>query len=70
MGAGPLPRTLKETYAEALMHAEREYRAAQEAVKADDSNENRARYARALCGYDLLQGMFPFVAAGAGDAEA
>jgi hypothetical protein len=40
--------------------AEREYRAAQAVVGKDDSNENRARYARALYEYQQLQRMLPF----------
>ncbi len=65
----PLPRTLREAYAEALRAAEVEFRGAQDALRADDSNEARARYARALAEYDKLQGQFPFIAAGAGDVE-
>ncbi len=67
--AQQLPRTRREIYAEALKAAELEYRTAQDALKTDDSNEARARYARALAEYDKLQGQFPFVAAGAGDVE-
>ena len=52
-----------------LKRAEREYRNAQVAVGEDDSNENRARYSRALYEYDQLQDMFPFVRAGACDAS-
>lgn len=62
-GRGELPRTLRETYAEALKAAEREYRDAQ-------ASGDPARYARALAEYDALQGAFPFVAAGLGDVEA
>lgn len=65
-----VPRLLRETYAEALLQAERAFRESQAVLAADDSDENRARYARALYNYDQLQGMFPFVAAGRGDAEA
>lgn len=64
-----LPRTLREVYADTLGAAERELQAAQLAVRADDSNENRARYARALAEHDKLSSQFPFVAAGAGDTE-
>lgn len=60
----------REAYAEALRSAELELRAAQGALRVDDSNSNRARYAAALANYDQLQGMFPFVAAGAGDVQA
>lgn len=63
----PLPKTNREAFADALGEAEREFRAAQAALAQDDSNENRARYARALAYYDELQGTFPFVAAGFGD---
>ncbi len=66
---GPLPRTLREVYAEALKAAEFEYRMAQSELDLDDSNAARARYARALAEYDKLQAQFPFVAAGAGDVE-
>lgn len=66
---GPLPRTLRETYAEALRLAEVELRAAQAAVAATGSDEDRARYARALAEHDKLSAQFPFVAAGAGDTE-
>ena len=66
---GPLPTTLREAYAEALKMAEVEYRAAQAAFTADDSDTARARYARALAEYDKLQAQFPFIAAGAGDVE-
>lgn len=66
---GELPRTHREVYAEALKAAELELRAAQAAVRANDSNENRARYARALAENDKLAAQFPFVAAGAGDVE-
>ena len=65
-----LPRTLKETYAEALACAEREYREAQQALARDDSDAARARYATALFDYDQIQAMFPFLAAGLGDAQA
>jgi len=44
-----------------------EFRTAQKAFERDDSNEARARYAKALADYDALQGMFPFIAAGLGD---
>lgn len=67
---GPLPRTLRETYAEALKKLERELRDSQAALASDDSEANRARYARALFEFDQVAGMFPFVAAGAGDAQA
>ena len=63
---GELPRTLRETYAEALKDAEREHRAAQAAMLAYEPGAQE-RYARPLYDYDRLQGMFPFVAAGAGD---
>jgi hypothetical protein len=53
-------RSPKESYAEALKLAEREYREAQAAVGKDDSNENRARYARALYEYQQLERMLPF----------
>lgn len=66
---GQLPRTHREVYAEALKAAELELRAAQAAVGTDDSNENRARYARALAENDKLSAQFPFIAAGAGDVE-
>ncbi len=69
VAGGPLPRTLRETYAEALKSAELEYRAAQAALGGDDSDQARARYARALAEYDKLQAQFPFIAAGAGDVE-
>ncbi|MEN9796429.1 MAG: hypothetical protein RL653_125 [Pseudomonadota bacterium] len=49
----PLPKISREAFADALAR--------------NDSNENRARYARALAFYDELQGAFPFVAAGLGD---
>jgi hypothetical protein len=65
-----LPRAHREVYAAALMAAEKQLRDAQAQLRADDSRENRAHYARALANYDLLQGMFPFVAAGAADAQA
>ena len=65
-----LPRTLKETYAEALRAAETTFRETQAALARDDSNENRARYAKALYDYDGLQAAFPFIAAGSGDAQA
>lgn len=68
--SGELPKTLKETFAEKMMLAHRELVHAQRAVQTDDSDENRARYAKALYDYDQLQGMFPFVAAGAGDVQA
>ena len=61
--------TLREVYAAALMSAEHEYREAQSTQAKDDSDPARARYARALAEYDKLQGQFPFVAAGLGDAE-
>lgn len=64
------PSTLGEIYAAALMEAERGLRNAQTALSSDDSNESRARYAKALYDYDQLQCVFPFIAAGlAGDAE-
>lgn len=65
----PLPRTYREMFAEKMMDAERELRAAQDAVRADDSDENRARYAKALGVQNELEAMFPFIAAGAGDEE-
>lgn len=65
-----LPRTLRETYAQALLAAETTYRETQAALARDDSNQNRARYARALYEYDRLQATFPFIAAGRGDAQA
>ncbi len=66
-----LPRTTRETYATALLEAEHELRVAQAAVGLDGSDANRQRYASALAAYDLLQGAFPFVAAGLNrDAEA
>ena len=65
-----LPKSLRETYAEALKAAERELREAQGALSVDDGDDARARYARALMNYDVLQGSFPFVAAGACDAQA
>lgn len=70
--AGPeLPRAVREVYATALLEAEHELRAAQAAVRLDDCNANRERYALALATYDRLQGSFPFIAAGlSGDAEA
>lgn len=61
--------TPRETYAEALKAAELEYRTAQAALTGGDEAA-RARYARALAEYDKLQAQFPFVAAGAADAEA
>ena len=64
-----LPKTLREAYAETLRAAEVEYREAQAALAKDDSNEARARYARALAEYDKLSAQFPFIAAGAGDTE-
>lgn len=64
------PASTREVYAEALKVAEREYREAQAALEHDDSDAARARYAQALAKYDRLQGMFPFVAAGAGDVQA
>lgn len=71
---GPLggkpPRTHREVFAEALKQAEREYREAQEAMKADNSDAARLRYARALYRYDRLQASFPFVAAGLADVRA
>jgi len=62
-----LPKTRREIYAESLRLDEREFRDAQKALEGDDSNESRARYAKALADYDALQGMFPFIAAGLGD---
>jgi hypothetical protein len=71
IGRGPLPRTVKEIYAEALEASRCEFREAKDALQRDDSETNQARYSRALFKYDRLQGMFPFVAAGfTGDAEA
>lgn len=61
------PSTRKAAYAEALKDAELEFRTAQRALNTDDSNEARARYAKALAHYDALQGMFPFIASGLGD---
>lgn len=60
-----LSRTNREAYADMLADCERELRAAQEALRADDSNENRDRYAKAVFAYDRIQGQFPFIAAGA-----
>lgn len=65
----PLPRTYREMFAEKMKAAEVELRAAQAAVAADGSNENRARYADALAAQNEVEGMFPFIAAGAGDEE-
>lgn len=67
---GPtLPSTNREAFAELLMQAEVELRAAQTALSGDASNAARARYANALVHYDTLQGAFPFVAAGLGDPQ-
>lgn len=66
----PIVASGREAYARALEAAEREYREAQAALQRDDSDAARARYAKALADYDHLQGMFPFVAAGAGDVQA
>ena len=64
---GPLPQLHREALAEKLRLAEIEFRASQRAFETDDSNESRARYAKALAHYDELQGMFPFVMAGMAD---
>lgn len=60
-------RLTREVYAEALKAAELELRTAQAEFARDDSDANRDRYAQALFDYDRLQGMFPFVAVGAGE---
>ncbi len=71
IGRGPLPRTVKEIYAEALKRVESELRDAREAVERDESEANRTRFCQALLEFDRLQGTFPFLAAGfTDDAEA
>jgi hypothetical protein len=71
IGSGPLPRPVKEIYAEALKRLERELRDAREAVERDDSEANQTRYCKALFEFDRLQATFPFLAAGfTDDAEA
>lgn len=65
-----VPRTNKEVYAEALRLAWLEFCSAQEALKTDDTNEARARYAQALNDFDRLSAAFPFVSAGVTDAMA
>lgn len=62
-------RTHREVYAAALMDVERDLRSAQAALHREGSNANRFRYAQVLARYDRLQGMFPFVAAGAADEQ-
>jgi hypothetical protein len=57
----PGRRTPSEAYAAALKLVERECNEAQAAVGRDDSDENRARCARALYEQQQLKRMLPFV---------
>ncbi len=64
----PLPKTLMELHAEKVTAARRELEAARASI--DGSRASEDRYARALYELDLVQGMLPAVARGAGDVQA
>lgn len=61
------PRRPSHVFAATLRILELELQEARQALSQDESAESARRYMRALARYDSLQGMFPFVAAGAAD---
>jgi len=65
-----LPKTLMELHADLVAAARRELDAAKAALDLDTSRAAEERYALALGQLDRIQGLFPFVAAGAGDVQA
>ena len=65
-----LPKTLMELQADRVAAARRELDASKAALDLNGGHAAEQRYAWALYEYDLVHGMFPSVARGAGDVKA